>query len=156
MNQSVASFNKQPLSTGFLNYIAFLATELIPFDGHKESVEILQDFIHAVAKKSLTTPGTLLATIVLLCRINKKLTPIVKDLPVSSSPMPCLRIFLTTLNIASKLLHDRNPGNIRWKNWAAIYADKYANQLGIDDIRHTEKELLLLLVKKKKLAPYFL
>ena len=96
----------------------------------------LRTFISVVVKRSAVRAGTLFATLVFLERLQKRLETVARGMPCT-----CHRIFLATLIVTSKTLHDASPKN---KHWA-----KYAMWcFSLSEINLMEKQLLSILVKQ--------
>ena len=94
----------------------------------------LRTFISVVVKRSSVRAGTLFATLVFLERLQKRLERVARGMPCT-----CHRIFLATLIVTSKALHDASPKN---KHWA-----KYAMWcFSLSEINLMEKQLLSILV----------
>ncbi|KAI9492219.1 hypothetical protein BDB00DRAFT_829694 [Zychaea mexicana] len=93
----------------------------------------LRTFISVVVKRSSVRAGTLFATLVFLERLQKRLERVARGMPCT-----CHRIFLATLIVTSKALHDASPKN---KHWA-----KYAMWcFSLSEINLMEKQLLSIL-----------
>ncbi|KAI7863042.1 hypothetical protein BDF14DRAFT_1439186 [Spinellus fusiger] len=103
----------------------------------------LRDFIASVVKRSQTTMGTLLSSLVYAHRLRLKLSR-------SSKGMKCThhRIFLATLITTTKYLHDTAPRNKYWV-W-------YAQLFSAVEISLMERQLLQLLVCYAKYQHYYL
>ncbi|KAI9317857.1 hypothetical protein BX666DRAFT_1932052 [Dichotomocladium elegans] len=93
----------------------------------------LRTFISVVVKRSAVRAGTLFAVLVFLERLQRRLQRVARGMPCT-----CHRIFLATLIVTSKALHDASPKN---KNWA-----KYAMYcFNVAEINLMEKQLLSIL-----------
>ncbi|KAL0076000.1 hypothetical protein F4703DRAFT_1885277, partial [Phycomyces blakesleeanus] len=97
----------------------------------------LRAFISSVVKRSQTTTGTLLSSLVYAQRLRSKLAG-------TSKGMKCThhRIFLATLITVTKYLHDTAPRNKYWV-W-------YAQLFSASEISLMERQLLQLLVSNQK------
>jgi hypothetical protein len=93
----------------------------------------LHSFIGFLVKRSSVRTGTLLGSLVFLHRLQQSLYNIAKGMSCTSH-----RIFLATLIVTSKALHDTSPKN---KHWA-----KYATYFTLSEINLMEKQLLSLMV----------
>jgi hypothetical protein len=93
----------------------------------------LPAFIEHLVKRSASKAGTLLGSLVFLNKLQERLYNIAKGMPCTSH-----RIFLATLIVTTKSLHDTSPKN---KHWA-----KYASYFNLPEINLMEKQLLTLMV----------
>ncbi|KAI8148062.1 hypothetical protein BJV82DRAFT_502125, partial [Fennellomyces sp. T-0311] len=109
-------------------------TTLIPESANPQAwPPPLRTFISVVVKRSAVRAGTLFATLVFLERLQKRLETVARGMPCT-----CHRIFLATLIVTSKALHDASPKN---KHWA-----KYAMWcFSLSEINLMEKQLLSIL-----------
>ncbi|KAI9008949.1 hypothetical protein CLU79DRAFT_775974 [Phycomyces nitens] len=102
------------------------------FQKFQTSTPSLRAFISTVVKRSQTTTGTLLSSLVYAQRLRSKLAG-------TSKGMRCThhRIFLATLITVTKYLHDTAPRNKYWV-W-------YAQLFSASEISLMERQLLQLL-----------
>ncbi|KAI8070452.1 hypothetical protein BC940DRAFT_331813 [Gongronella butleri] len=89
-------------------------------------------FVQSLIKRSCVKPGTLLGTLVFLERLQRRLAHLARGMPCT-----CHRVFLATLIVASKSLHDTSPKN---KHWA-----RYAVHFSLSEINLMEQQLLSLM-----------
>lgn len=133
---------RRPISSELLSHVSTQAALVIPC--HQSSVQTignskygalpsLPSFIGFLVKRSSVRTGTLLGSLVFLQRLQQTLSTIAKGMPCTSH-----RIFLATLIVTSKALHDTSPKN---KHWA-----KYAAYFTLSEINLMEKQLLSLMV----------
>ncbi|KAL1929342.1 hypothetical protein VTP01DRAFT_1480 [Rhizomucor pusillus] len=149
MDQRLREFTEQPASILFLEHIAHQASMVIPCSisssatSSSSSAQVaaatnqiqippLSYFVKYVARRSGATSGTLLGALVLLDRLRTRLAPIARGMPCT-----CQRIFLATLIVTTKALHDTSPKN---KHWA-----RYIQYFTLPEINLMEKQLLALL-----------
>lgn len=151
-NQRLLEFIRRPISGRFLQYIIQQASLVIPCrvssdvtqdnntnsgssSSSKKELELpsLPIFIQQLIKRSCVKPGTLLASLVFLDRLQRRLAHLAKGMPCT-----CHRIFLATLIVTSKSLHDTSPKN---KHWA-----RYAIYFNLSEINLMEQQLLSLVV----------
>lgn len=136
-----------PVSSELLSHVSTQASLVIPC--HSSSgvtthsgignskygpLPSLSSFIGFLVKRSSVRTGTLLGSLVFLQRLQQSLSTIAKGMPCTSH-----RIFLATLIVTSKALHDTSPKN---KHWA-----KYAAYFTLSEINLMEKQLLSLMVR---------
>ncbi|KAI8970056.1 hypothetical protein BDF20DRAFT_791765, partial [Mycotypha africana] len=93
----------------------------------------LASFIGYIIHRSHTRSSTVLGLLVFLQRLQGSLRDTAKDMPGASH-----RIFLATLIVASKALHDTSPKN---KHWA-----RYVKYFTLEDINSMERQILEILV----------
>ena len=131
-----------PISAELLSHVANQAALVIPcqqqasttVDSKYGALPSLPIFINFLVKRSSIRTGTLLGSLVFIHRLQQTLSTIAKGMPCTSH-----RIFLATLIVTSKALHDTSPKN---KHWA-----KYAAYFTLSEINLMEKQLLCLMVK---------
>ncbi|CDS09159.1 hypothetical protein LRAMOSA10519 [Lichtheimia ramosa] len=127
-----------PVSSDLLAHVSQQAARVIPC--HPETSQQsqawpppLRTFISVIVKRSAVRAGTLFAALVFLERLQRRLQNVARGMPCT-----CHRIFLATLIVTSKALHDASPKN---KHWA-----KYAMWcFSIAEINLMEKQLLTIL-----------
>jgi hypothetical protein len=127
---------RKPVSSELLSHVSDQAALVIPcsaMDGKYGVLPPLASFIGFLVKRSSVRTGTLLGSLVFLHRLQQTLANIAKGMPCTSH-----RIFLATLIVTSKALHDTSPKN---KHWA-----KYAAYFTLSEINLMEKQLLSLMV----------
>jgi hypothetical protein len=133
---------RKPVSSELLSHVSDQAALVIPcysnnnssaMDGKYGVLPPLASFIGFLVKRSSVRTGTLLGSLVFLQRLQQTLANIAKGMPCTSH-----RIFLATLIVTSKALHDTSPKN---KHWA-----KYAAYFTLSEINLMEKQLLSLMV----------
>lgn len=138
MDRRLLEFIDRPVSNTFLQYLAQQASQVIschpPTATTQLQIPPLPSFISLVVRRSNANAGTLLGTLVLLDRLRHSLTP-----PARGMPCTCQRIFLATLIVTHKVLHDTAPRNRHWTRYAYYFATNEINLM--------EKQLLMLLVK---------
>lgn len=140
---------RKPVTSELLSYVSDQAALVIPcyshqttssssaIDGKYGVLPPLASFIGFLVKRSSVRTGTLLGSLVFLQRLQQTLANIAKGMPCTSH-----RIFLATLIVTSKALHDTSPKN---KHWA-----KYAAYFTLSEINLMEKQLLSLMVNDAK------
>ena len=136
------------VSTAMVAYVTRQTESLFRIDSAKNQCPLsLEKFIrHLVISSNVQVP-TLLTTLVYLQRLRSKHQPLAKGL---YRPPPCVypnivpglwctehRVFLATLIVTCKYLHDASPKN---KHWA-----KYATIFPVAEVNLMEKQLLYLL-----------
>jgi hypothetical protein len=138
---------RRPVSSELLSHVSDQAALVIPchssYTSDKPSITdnkygvlpSLPSFIGFLVKRSSVRTGTLLSSLVFLQRLQQTLSSIAKGMPCTSH-----RIFLATLIVTSKALHDTSPKN---KHWA-----KYAAYFTLSEINLMEKQLLSLMVSE--------
>ncbi|KAI9303712.1 hypothetical protein BJ944DRAFT_203950 [Cunninghamella echinulata] len=155
-NQRLLEFIRRPISGRFLQYVIQQASLVIPCrvtsdmnqdinsncNNKKKELELpsLPIFIQQLIKRSCVKPGTLLAVLVFLDRLQRRLAHLAKGMPCT-----CHRIFLATLIVTSKSLHDTSPKN---KHWA-----RYAIYFNLSEINLMEQQLLSLVNYQLIIAP---
>ncbi|KAL9540911.1 hypothetical protein MBANPS3_009419 [Mucor bainieri] len=130
---------RRPVSSELLAFVAEQAALVIPCYNNTAATTTavgvlppLHSFIGFLVKRSSVRTGTLLGALVFLHRLQQSLSNIAKGMPCTSH-----RIFLATLIVTSKALHDTSPKN---KHWA-----KYAAYFTLSEINLMEKQLLSLM-----------
>ncbi|KAI8070658.1 uncharacterized protein B0P05DRAFT_573363 [Gilbertella persicaria] len=136
---------KRPASSELLAHVCDQASLVIPCypttnnantlattDGKYGVLPPLASFIGFMVKRASVRVGTLLGCLVFLQRLQQTLFHVAKGMPCTS-----YRIFLATLIVTSKSLHDTSPKN---KHWA-----RYASYFTLPEINLMEKQLLSLL-----------
>ncbi|KAG0169608.1 hypothetical protein DFQ30_003486 [Apophysomyces sp. BC1015] len=96
------------------------------------SIPPLHKFINLVVKRAAVCTGTLVGVLVYLDRLQQRLAWIAKGMPCS-----CQRIFLATLIVTTKVLHDASPRNKHWVRYAVYFT--------LSEINLMERQLLLLM-----------
>lgn len=138
INRRLKSFIDRPASNHFLSHISHQASLVIPChhtnEHYRSSIPPLPTFVNLLAKRSCARTGTLLATLVLLDRLRQRLAQFAKGMPCT-----CQRIFLATLIVTTKILHDTSPKNKHWT--------KYAVYFTLSEVNLMEKQLLALMVR---------
>lgn len=133
---------RRPITSELLSHVSEQAALVIPcqqmtqmssvVDSKYGALPSLPTFINFLVKRSSVRTGTLLGSLVFLQRLQQTLSTIAKGMPCTSH-----RIFLATLIVTSKALHDTSPKN---KHWA-----KYAAYFTLSEINLMEKQLLSLM-----------
>ncbi|CEP15680.1 hypothetical protein [Parasitella parasitica] len=132
---------RRPVSSELLAFVADQAALVIPCYNTTVTTPTatavgvlpsLHSFIGFLVKRSSVRAGTLLGSLVFLHRLQQSLSNIAKGMACTSH-----RIFLATLIVTSKALHDTSPKN---KHWA-----KYAAYFTLSEINLMEKQLLSLM-----------
>ncbi|KAI8642609.1 hypothetical protein BD408DRAFT_443319 [Parasitella parasitica] len=130
---------RRPVSSEMLAFVADQAALVIPCYHTTAPTTTaagvlppLHSFIGFLVKRSSVRAGTLLGSLVFLRRLQQSLSNIAKGMACTSH-----RIFLATLIVTSKALHDTSPKN---KHWA-----KYAAYFTLPEINLMEKQLLSLM-----------
>lgn len=134
----------RPASNHLLSHISHQASLVIPchhtnsasVEQYKSPIPPLPTFVNLLAKRSLAKTGTLLASLVLLDRLRQRLAQFARGMPCT-----CQRIFLATLIVTTKTLHDTSPKNKHWT--------KYAVYFTLPEVNLMEKQLLALMVSSK-------
>ncbi|KAI8091666.1 hypothetical protein BDF21DRAFT_409902 [Thamnidium elegans] len=131
------AFIDKPASNHLLSYISHQASLVIPChhnntNEYKSAIPPLSTFVNLLARRSCARTGTLLASIVLLDRLRQRLAQFAKGMPCT-----CQRIFLATLIVTTKILHDTSPKNKHWT--------KYALYFSLPEVNLMEKQLLALM-----------
>lgn len=150
-SQDMLDMIHRPITSELLSHVADQASLVIPCHSsyHSNNTErppsimdnkygvlpSLPSFIGFLVKRSSVRTGTLLGSLVFLQRLQQTLSTIAKGMPCTSH-----RIFLATLIVTSKALHDTSPKN---KHWA-----KYAAYFTLSEINLMEKQLLSLMVRQ--------
>ncbi|KAK4512188.1 uncharacterized protein ATC70_013431 [Mucor velutinosus] len=126
----------RPASNHLLAHISHQASLVIPchhlHENYKSPIPPLPTFVNLLAKRSCARTGTLLASLVLLDRLRQRLAQFARGMPCT-----CQRIFLATLIVTTKILHDTSPKNKHWT--------KYAVYFTLPEINLMEKQLLALM-----------
>ncbi|KAF1801066.1 cyclin [Mucor lusitanicus] len=126
----------RPASNHLLAHISHQASLVIPchhlHENYKSPIPPLPTFVSLLAKRSCARTGTLLASLVLLDRLRQRLAQFARGMPCT-----CQRIFLATLIVTTKILHDTSPKNKHWT--------KYAVYFTLPEINLMEKQLLALM-----------
>ncbi|KAI8371095.1 hypothetical protein BD560DRAFT_298669, partial [Blakeslea trispora] len=127
----------RPIRPHLLSYITHQASLVIachPLVTREiePSIPPLGTFIHLLVKRAYIRTGTLLATLVLLDRLRHRLTQF-----TSGMPCTCQRIFLATLIVTTKYLHDTSPKNKHWADFAVYFT--------VAEINLMEKQFLSLM-----------
>ncbi|KAI7888696.1 uncharacterized protein EV154DRAFT_517019 [Mucor mucedo] len=142
----------RPVSSELLSHVTTQASLVIPCQpsvtnnssslGHSKygPLPSLASFIGFLVKRSSVRTGTLLGSLVFFQRLQQTLSTIAKGMPCTSH-----RIFLATLIVTSKALHDTSPKN---KHWA-----KYAAYFTLSEINLMEKQLLSLMNYHVSISP---
>lgn len=102
------------------------------------TIPALEEFIDLLTRRSRTRTGTVLVALILLTRLSQRLG-LVATTGLDSAPQ---RIFLASLIISTKLIHDTSPKNKHWLTFANGYFE-------LDEINLMEKQFLTLMVKTK-------
>jgi hypothetical protein len=137
IKQRLKSFIDKPASNHLLAHIAHQASLVIPChhtNDYKSPIPPLPTFVNLLARRSSARTGTLLASLVLLDRLRQRLAQFARGMPCT-----CQRIFLATLIVTTKVLHDTSPKNKHWT--------KYAVYFTLAEINLMEKQLLALMVR---------
>lgn len=157
--QRLSDLIRRPISSRLIQYVAQQASAVIPCHSfpppplppptsrthhHHQmqeetagSLPTLPVFIQSLIKRSCVKPGTILGALVFLDRLKRRLAHLAKGMPCT-----CHRIFLATLIVTSKSLHDTSPKN---KHWA-----RYAVHFNLSEINLMEQQLLSLMVRKSQ------
>ncbi|KAI8363873.1 hypothetical protein EDC96DRAFT_214045 [Choanephora cucurbitarum] len=140
--KQILELTKQPVTLELLRHVCSQVIMVIPcYEESKdrtapeEKYDVLPplaSFINFLVKRAYISAGTLLASLVFFKRLQQTLSHIAKGMPCTSH-----RIFLATLIVTSKSLHDTSPKN---KHWA-----RYASYFTVSEINLMEKQLLSLL-----------
>ncbi|GAA5795993.1 hypothetical protein HPULCUR_001358 [Helicostylum pulchrum] len=142
---------RRPISSELLSHVSDQASIVIPCrqpstrssapaNSKYGTLPTLSSFIGFLVKRSSIRTGTLLGALVFLHRLQQSLSTIAKGMPCTPH-----RIFLATLIVTSKALHDTSPKN---KHWA-----KYAAYFTLSEINLMEKQLLSLMAICPSLPP---
>ncbi|KAI8084547.1 uncharacterized protein BX664DRAFT_266254 [Halteromyces radiatus] len=145
--QRLLDLIRRPVSSRLVQYVSQQAGLVIPcqppslpskYDQTSNrqtspTLPSLPTFIQSLIKRSCVKPGTLLGALVFLDRLQRRLAHLARGMPCT-----CHRIFLATLIVTSKSLHDTSPKN---KHWA-----RYAVHFNLSEINLMEQQLLSLMV----------
>ncbi|ORZ17911.1 hypothetical protein BCR42DRAFT_478527 [Absidia repens] len=144
-SQRLSDLIRRPISSRLVQYVAQQAGLVIPchtsattktkirHEDEETQLPPLPIFIQSLIKRSCVKPGTILGALVFLDRLQRRLAHLAKGMPCT-----CHRIFLATLIVTSKSLHDTSPKN---KHWA-----RYAIYFNLSEINLMEQQLLSLMV----------
>lgn len=99
------------------------------------TIPSLRNFIQLIVRRSHTRTGTLLVSLILLTRLSCRLGHVTQGM--ASAPQ---RIFLASLIISTKLIHDNAPKNKHW----LTFSDDYFK---LAEINLMEKQFLTLMVR---------
>lgn len=136
MEHRLNHFINQPVTDSFLDHVATQASTVINCrTSPMPDIPTLNEFVKLLARRSC--PGTLLATLVLLDRFKQAMAQ--RDL--CGGPDTCHRIFLSTLVITSKCIHDVCRKNKRWTEFHVI-----RRHFSTREITLMERQLLQYLV----------
>ncbi|KAI8333121.1 hypothetical protein BC941DRAFT_358352, partial [Chlamydoabsidia padenii] len=143
--QRLSDLIRRPISSRLVQYVSQQAGSVIPCHTlpckNNDDASLLNNlptlpvFIQSLIKRSCVKPGTILGALVFLDRLKRRLAHLAKGMPCTSH-----RIFLATLIVTSKSLHDTSPKN---KHWA-----RYATHFNLSEINLMEQQLLSLLVSR--------
>ncbi|KAI8387257.1 hypothetical protein BD560DRAFT_320710 [Blakeslea trispora] len=146
--KQILELTKQPVTLELLRHVCSQVTLVIPcYQDSKDklaskekygALPSLSSFISFLVKRAYVSSGTLLASLVFFKRLQQTLSHIAKGMPCTSH-----RIFLATVIVASKSIHDTSPKN---KHWA-----RYASYFTLSEINLMEKQLLSLLVNSNSI-----
>ncbi|KAI9262764.1 hypothetical protein BY458DRAFT_514937 [Sporodiniella umbellata] len=124
----------RPVTSHLLDYVTIEFQSIIPCVESSHSTEMipLRRFIESMVRQSKTSTGTLISTLSYARRLKKQLSR-------TSRGIECTlhRIFLASLIITHKYLHDHALKNKYW----LVYADMFTAH----EINLMEKQLLQLL-----------
>ncbi|KAI9019998.1 hypothetical protein CLU79DRAFT_817584 [Phycomyces nitens] len=131
---------RSPVSPQLLSYVSKQASMVIPCDDQPDVdsdknplvLPHLHTFVCLLIRRSSMRSGTILAALVFLNRLQQRLSLVARG-----SFCTCHRIFLATLIITAKSLHDSSPKN---KHWA-----RYAMYFNLTEVNLMEIQLLALL-----------
>jgi hypothetical protein len=140
---------KRSVSSELLAYITHQTSLVVPclqnppprvagnhsYVSHTPTLPPLAAFVGFLVSRSGVRSGTLLASLVFLKRLAEQLAYVAKGMPCTPH-----RIFLATVIVASKAIHDASPKN-KW--WA-----RYAAHFSLVEVNMMEKQLLKLMVSK--------
>ncbi|KAI8093625.1 uncharacterized protein BX664DRAFT_330170 [Halteromyces radiatus] len=113
--------------------VSMIVTPIFNPTLHMTTIPSLHDFIDILVRKSRTRTGTLLVALILLNRLSYRLGYVTTGM--ASAPQ---RIFLASLIVSTKLIHDTSPKN---KHWLAFANDYFE----LDEINLMEKQFLTLM-----------
>ncbi|KAI8331805.1 hypothetical protein EDC96DRAFT_451714 [Choanephora cucurbitarum] len=136
-HDQLKTFIHRPPNPHLLSYVTHQASLVIPC--HHSMIEEAQPlipplgaFVNLLVKRAYIRTGTLLASLVLLDRLRQRLTQFARGMPCT-----CQRIFLATLIVTTKCLHDTSPKNKHWTKFAVYFT--------LAEINLMEKQFLSLI-----------
>ncbi|KAI8379541.1 uncharacterized protein BYT42DRAFT_532363, partial [Radiomyces spectabilis] len=139
VNEKLVDLIQQPINPEFLAYVSHQASLVIPCHEtatdnkrRKDPLPPLATFIAVLVKRSNIRTGTLLGSLVFLNRLQQRLANIAKGMSCT-----CHRIFLATLIVTSKAIHDTSPKNKHWTRYAIFFS--------LGEVNLMEKQLLSLI-----------
>lgn len=141
MDQALYWFIRQrKVPTDFLSFVASQTSAVIPscstIATKKEMIiPPLETFVEIVSRRSSVDFGTLLASLALLRRLKTVFTA----MKANGCQVTHQRIFLTTLIITAKAIHDYHLGNRTWAKYTHAY-------FTLQEINRMEIQLLQLMV----------
>ncbi|KAG0170282.1 hypothetical protein DFQ30_002669 [Apophysomyces sp. BC1015] len=146
LNAGMLEMIRQPVTPELLTHVTHQASLVIPCERLPEDqikptdLPSLSTFVSLLVKRSSVRAGTLLGVLVFLDRLQKQLSPIAKGMPCT-----CHRIFLATLIVTSKALHDSSPKNKHWVKYAVFF--------NLSEVGLMEIQLLSLMNYQLLIAP---
>ncbi|CEI93989.1 hypothetical protein G6F70_003611 [Rhizopus microsporus] len=130
LSQNVHDFINSAPSNHFLQYMFEQFLIFIPYTSqaiHSSKVlPPLPTFITLVAQRSRSKAGTLLAAVVLLQRLKKKID---QNSNLYSQDLILHEVVLGIVILTTKWLHDASPKNSRWAKYVGYYSTEEINAI---------------------------
>lgn len=139
-DQKIKVFVESTPTNHFLQYMSEQVTILVPYvyqptNPSNKVVPPMSSFISLLAKRSRVKVGTLLSALIIMEKLKKKLdqtrSSVIRGLTLHN-------VFLGSIILTSKYLHDASPKNSRWARYAAYFTTEEINRL--------ERKLLVAMV----------
>ncbi|KAI9018578.1 hypothetical protein CLU79DRAFT_837165 [Phycomyces nitens] len=126
----------QPISPQLLSFVSHRASLVIaspPLNHDDHSIiPSIQQFVPLLVQRSCVSAGTLIGALVYLDRLQRRVATV-----PSSSPCSCQRIFLATLIVTTKVLHDTSPKNRYWARYTSLFP--------LEEVNIMERQFLSLM-----------
>ncbi|KAG0750627.1 hypothetical protein G6F57_000109 [Rhizopus arrhizus] len=130
-DQKIKVFVESTPTNHFLQYMSEQVTILVPYvyqptNPSNKVVPPMSSFISLLAKRSRVKVGTLLSALIIMEKLKKKLdqtrSSVIRGLTLHN-------VFLGSIILTSKYLHDASPKNSRWARYAAYFTTEEINRL---------------------------